>query len=156
MTYRICWNRDIRTPSDCEAFLAQSLQTNPKKTVRSILAGILPTSLAAFLCAAADIDHHTNISSLKKEQKDALVQNMTSYQLDIDKNEGFAKAEVSSGGVPLERLDLATMELRDLRGIHVVGELVDVHGRIGGFNFLLAWIEGRLAGRALADMSRTS
>lgn len=112
MTYRVCWSRDVQTPSDCETFLAQVLQTNPKKTVRSIVASILPTSLAAFLCDAAHIDQHTNISSLKKGDRAALVRLMTAYELDIGKNEGFAKAEVSAGGVPLHALDLATMELR--------------------------------------------
>lgn len=112
MTYHVCWSRDVQTPSDCETFLAQVLQTNPKKTVRSIVASILPTSLAAFLCDAAHIDQHTNISSLKKGDRAALVRLMTAYELDIGKNEGFAKAEVSAGGVPLHALDLATMELR--------------------------------------------
>ena len=150
VTYRICWNRDFQTPEDCETYLAEALQTNPKKTVRSILAGILPASLAAFLCDAANIDQHTNISSLKKTDRGTLIRLMTAYELDIGRNEGFAKAEVTSGGVPLQELDLATMELRTIPGVHIIGELVDVHGRIGGFNFLLAWIEGRLAGRAVA------
>ena len=124
MTYRVCWSRDFQTPSDCEAFLTQTLRTNPKKTVRSIIASILPASLAAFLCDAANIDQHTNISSLKKADRAALVQLITAYELDIGKNEGFTKAEVSAGGVPLHVLDLSTMELRGAFGSQRLSRLL--------------------------------
>jgi predicted flavoprotein YhiN len=118
--------------------------------VRAILAAVLPTSLATFLLEETNVDPHTNISSLKKADRASLVQHLVAYPLSIDSNEGFPKAEVTSGGVPLDDLDIATMQLRDVPGLHVIGELVDVHGRIGGFNFLLAWWQGRLAGRAVA------
>ena len=124
MTYRVCWSRDFQAPGHCEAFLTQTLGTNPKKTVRSIIASILPASLAAFLCDAANIDQHTNISSLKKADRAALVQLITAYELDIGKNEGFAKAEVSAGGVPLHVLDLSTMELRGAFGSQRLSRLL--------------------------------
>ena len=148
VAYRICWNRDVRTPEDCESLFTNALTASPKKTLRSILSSFLPLSLATFLLDAARIDQQTNISSLKKSDRVRLIQLVTAYELDIGKNEGFPKAEVTSGGVPLENLDIATMQVRNIPGLHVIGELVDVHGRIGGFNFLLAWYEGRLAGRA--------
>ena len=62
----------------------------------------------------------------------------------------IAQAEVTGGGVPLADLDCGTMESRRLPGVHLAGEVVDVFGRIGGFNFLWAWVSGRLAGLGTA------
>jgi predicted flavoprotein YhiN len=63
---------------------------------------------------------------------------------------GFDFAEATAGGVPLTELRLDTMESRRVPGLYVVGELCDVDGRIGGFNFQWAWSSGHTAGRALA------
>lgn len=65
----------------------------------------------------------------------------------------YPKAEVTGGGVPLEELDCSTMESRIAPGLHLAGEVVDVHGRIGGYNFFWAWISGRLAGLGAAKNS---
>ena len=60
------------------------------------------------------------------------------------------QAEVTGGGVRLEDVDCATLESRLHPGIYICGELLDVFGRIGGFNFYWAWLTGRLAGSAAA------
>lgn len=62
----------------------------------------------------------------------------------------FLQAEVTGGGLRLNDVDCATMESRLLPGLHVCGELLDVFGRIGGFNFYWAWLSGRLAGLGAA------
>lgn len=58
--------------------------------------------------------------------------------------------QVTGGGVPLEQVNCATMESRLLPGLHLAGEILDVFGRIGGFNFYWAWVSGRLAGMGAA------
>jgi len=62
---------------------------------------------------------------------------------------GYTYAEVTAGGVALDEIDPATMASRVCRGVHLVGEILDVDGRIGGFNFQWAWSTGFIAGRAL-------
>ena len=57
---------------------------------------------------------------------------------------------MTGGGVRLAEVNCATMESRRMPGVHIAGELLDVFGRIGGFNFYWAWLSGRLAGRAAA------
>ena len=57
---------------------------------------------------------------------------------------------MTGGGVPLADMNCATMESRRLSGVHLAGEVVDVFGRIGGFNFTWAWYSGRLAGLGAA------
>jgi predicted Rossmann fold flavoprotein len=63
--------------------------------------------------------------------------------------EGFAKAEVTAGGVDTSELFAQTMECRNIPGLFLVGEVVDVTGQLGGFNFQWAWASGFCAGRAL-------
>lgn len=63
--------------------------------------------------------------------------------------EGFEKAEVTGGGVDTDELSAKTMESRKVRGLYFIGEVVDVTGQLGGFNFQWAWASGAAAGRAL-------
>ena len=65
-------------------------------------------------------------------------------------HQGYRKAEVTGGGVALDELDTASMESLKAPGIYMCGEVCDVFGRIGGFNFLWAWCSGRLAGMSAA------
>ena len=63
--------------------------------------------------------------------------------------EGYAKAEVTIGGVNTDELSPKTMESRKVPGLFFIGEVVDVTGHLGGFNFQWAWASGACAGRAL-------
>lgn len=63
-----------------------------------------------------------------------------------------AQAEVTGGGVPLSEVDCATLESRVLPSMHLCGEVLDVFGRIGGYNFYWAWVTGRLAGLQAAAL----
>ena len=110
----------------------------------------VPARLADALCTHAGLPPGRKLSELRKEEKSALLQALTACQLDVTGHEGYTKAEVTGGGVPLNQLDCAVMESRIVPGLHVCGELCDVHGRIGGFNFYWAWCSGRLAGLGAA------
>ena len=63
---------------------------------------------------------------------------------------GYDHAEVTAGGVPLKEVDLRTMESRPCPGLHLVGEILDVDGRLGGFNFQWAWSSARAASLGVA------
>lgn len=90
------------------------------------------------------------MSQVKGAERVALVSLLTRYPLKITGSEGYKKAEVTGGGVPLETLNLATMQVKGLAGLYLCGEILDVFGRIGGFNFYWAWVSGRLAGMGAA------
>jgi len=62
----------------------------------------------------------------------------------------FLQAEVTGGGIPLSEINCSTMQSRKLKGLYLCGEICDVYGRIGGFNFYWAWLSGRLAGISAA------
>lgn len=110
----------------------------------------IPSRLADALCADAGIDPGRKLSELRKQEKSNLLDRLVRYSLHITGHEGYDKAEVTGGGVPLNELDMKSMESKIVPGLYVIGELCDVHGRIGGFNFWFAWSSGRLAGLAAA------
>ena len=90
------------------------------------------------------------LSRLTKENRRALVQALTAFRMDVVDGRGYNFAEVTSGGVRLDEVNPKTMESRLAPGLHFVGEILDVDGRIGGFNFQWAWATGKVAGRAIS------
>jgi len=76
---------------------------------------------------------------------------LTQTPLPITGNRGFTYAEVTAGGVPLMEIRLETMESRFCPGLYLCGEICDVDGRIGGYNFQWAWSSGYLAGISVGN-----
>jgi predicted flavoprotein YhiN len=70
--------------------------------------------------------------------------------LEVTATLGYEKAEVTAGGVPLSEVNASTLESRIAPGLFLCGEVLDVEGRLGGFNFQWAWSSGTVAGRAAA------
>ena len=82
-----------------------------------------------------------------------MIHALTEWPLPVKETRGYNYAEVTAGGIPPTEIDPATMESRLCPGLHLIGEILDVDGRIGGFNFQWAWATGKVAGGALADRS---
>ena len=90
------------------------------------------------------------LAQLSKDNRRALVRTLTALPLPVTADRGYEFAEVTAGGVPLSEVHLSTMESRVCPGLHLAGEILDVDGRIGGYNFQWAWCTGRLAGLGAA------
>ncbi len=105
-----------------------------------------PDRLARMLCDKAGVDANAPASALTRDQRRELVRVLTDMPLPVTGDRGFTYAEVTAGGVPLDEIDLKTMESRVQSGLHLIGEICDVDGRIGGFNFQWAWASGYVAG----------
>jgi hypothetical protein len=88
---------------------------------------------------------------LSRRQRSSLVQTVCTYRLPVTGDRGFNHAEVTAGGVPLSEVRLKTLESRVCPGLFLVGEILDVDGRIGGFNFQWAWASGFVAGTGIGD-----
>jgi predicted Rossmann fold flavoprotein len=88
-----------------------------------------------------------------RDERRALVRNLVELPLPVVRDRGFEYAEVTAGGVPLSEIDTATMESRVCPGLFLCGEILDVDGKIGGYNFQWAWASGRLAGMHAAEFS---
>jgi hypothetical protein len=111
----------------------------------------VPERLARALCEIAAVDPAANLRQLTREQRKALARAACALPLHVEGDRGFTYAEVTMGGVPLAEVKLDTMESRACPGLHLAGEILDVDGRIGGFNFQWAWASGFIAGGAAAS-----
>lgn len=119
-------------------------------TVGRAIGSLLPERLVRALCEQAGIEFAQPLAQLKKDHRRALVVMLTRCPLDVTGDRGFTYAEVTAGGVPLGEIHLSSMESRICPGLHFCGEICDVDGRIGGFNFQWAWASGFVAGSAAA------
>jgi len=110
----------------------------------------LPERLARALMQESGMAIQKNCAEMGKVDRKRLIQLLSAYPLHPRGSEGYAKAEVTGGGVRLEDINTATMEHKSLKGLYLCGEIIDVFGRIGGFNFYWAWVSGRLAGISIS------
>ena len=122
----------------------------PKTSVQTALATLVPGSAAAALLRRLQIDAATALAHFARGERRRLVQALVAWPLPVVGSRGYHYAEVTAGGVPLTEIDPATMESRVCPGLFLVGEILDVDGRIGGFNFQWAWSSARVAATALA------
>ena len=120
-------------PGETFESLDVALRDNPRARLR----GRLPQRL---------LDHFEVERTLTKEDRRRLVHALLATPIPVARDRGFDYAEVTAGGVPLSEIDLSTMASRKCDGLYLCGEILDVDGRIGGFNFQWAWASGRLAG----------
>jgi predicted Rossmann fold flavoprotein len=126
--------------------LDRDLRALQNGSIGAFLAKSLPERLARALCQAAGVEATLRGSEMKRSQRAILVRHVTAMPLPITGSRGFAVAEATAGGVPLAELRLQTLESRRQSGLFVCGEVCDVDGRIGGFNFHWAWASGFVAG----------
>jgi hypothetical protein len=90
------------------------------------------------------------MAHLTREDRRTLLRALLEWPLPVRGSRGYNYAEVTAGGVPLDEIDPSTFESRRCAGLHLVGEILDVDGRIGGFNFQWAWSSAWVAAAALS------
>ncbi len=115
------------------------------------LCHVLPKRLAQELCDLAGIPGDQSLAELGKKRLNRIVQQSKRCPVDISGTLGFAKAEVTAGGVELGEVDPQTMESRLVPRLYLAGEILDVDGPIGGYNFQAAFSTGFVAGNAIAS-----
>jgi len=134
-----------------ERRLLEGVRDRPRGTIRSELAGLLPSSVLETLLRHVGVDPLVPLAQLSREARRAAVRGLTELPLPVSGSRGYQYAEVTAGGVVLEEITAATMESRVCPGLFLAGEILDVDGRLGGFNFQWAWSSGWVAGRAMAQ-----
>lgn len=139
-----------QTADAADAWLQRLHGERPRAALRSALAGAVPASVADALLAERGLARELRLDQLRREDRRALAAALTERPLEVTGGRGWNHAEVTSGGVPLAELDAATLASRRCPGLHLAGEIVDVDGRLGGFNFQWAWASGFVAGSAAA------
>jgi predicted Rossmann fold flavoprotein len=124
-------------------WLLERRGARPKAGLKTVLAEVLPARLAAVLAAAAG---DRPIGEVGNQRLKEVAARVNRFLLHPTGSEGFAKAEVTVGGVETAELSSRTMEARKVKGLFVIGEAVDVTGWLGGYNFQWAWSSGFAAG----------
>lgn len=133
-------------PEETLESVDQLLQTATRGPL-AVLRQQLPERLARQLCEQAGV---TGAGDLSRAARKTLGQLVTATPLPVTGDRGFTVAEATAGGVPLAEVNLKTMESRLCPGLYFAGEVLDVDGRIGGFNFQWSWSSGFVAGTAAA------
>ncbi|HEY2162746.1 MAG TPA: aminoacetone oxidase family FAD-binding enzyme [Gemmatimonadaceae bacterium] len=132
-----------------------ALRPQANRTVTGALRAMLPDRLAAMLLTLAEVDPTRSLAELRRDERRRLIDVLVAGALPWTGDEGYRKAEVTGGGVSLAEVDPRTMESRRHAGLFLCGELLDVFGPVGGYNFLWAWATGRAAGLGAAAVRRS-
>jgi len=121
-------------------------QARPNAALRTVLAELLPQRLAQALAARFG---DGPVGQMRDRALSEIAATLKAWRLVPSGTEGYAKAEVTAGGVDTKMLSQRTMEAKDVPGLFVIGEAVDVTGWLGGYNFQWAWSSGWSAGQAI-------
>ena len=138
---------DMLPNHDAALLLRERRRSRPKAEPQTVLAEFLPARLARALTER--LLPNQPIGSLSDTQIDKAAAALKTWTFMLAGSEGYAKAEVTVGGVDTADLSSRTMEARKVPGLYVIGEAVDVTGWLGGYNFQWAWSSGWCAGMAV-------
>ncbi len=123
------------------------IEQHPQKTVEEMFLGWIHKRMIIALLKKSKIDAVTMpCENLEYVQIEEMARNIKTFEFKIDGTRGFKFAQATAGGISLEDINLNTMESKRVKGLYVVGEILDVDGDCGGYNLQWAWSSGYLAG----------
>ena len=137
---------DLLPGQDALPWLLTRKRERPRIALRTALAEVLPQRLAQALAPEEDAPP---IGGLADRALAAMAERLKRWRLTPSGTEGYAKAEVTRGGIDTRALSSRTLEVRSVPGLYFIGEAVDVTGWLGGYNFQWAWASGFAAGEAI-------
>ncbi|WP_420607217.1 NAD(P)/FAD-dependent oxidoreductase [Novosphingopyxis sp.] len=139
-------------PDRAPDWLIEAKRARPRVTVRKLLAEALPARLADSLVERLETERlglDGELANIPDRKLAAAAQRLARWTFVPNGSEGFAKAEVTAGGIATAGLSSQTMAARAVPGLYAIGEAVDVTGWLGGYNFQWAWASGAAAGEAI-------
>lgn len=134
-------------PDRAEGWLKDAKRERPRTTLRKVLGEGLPERLVDVLCERLGLNGE--LGAMSDKALAGAEAKLARWPFMPDGSEGFAKAEVTAGGIDTGGISSKTMEARKVSGLYAIGEAVDVTGWLGGYNFQWAWASARAAGLAL-------
>jgi len=138
---------NLNPEEDAFDLLKSAKAESPKQAVHNVLSRILPNRLAQMITARHGLDRPIGETGDKALR--LLATDVNQWSVMPQGSEGYRTAEVTLGGVDTNALSSKTMECRDVPGLYFIGEVVDVTGHLGGFNFQWAWSSGWSAGQVV-------
>src|SRR5882672_3967564 len=133
-----------------EAKLLQLAQGQPRTQLHNVLATLLPAKVVEAVLVRLKICGETTMANVSRDDRRSLSRNLLEWPLPVVGGRGYNFAEVTAGGVPLAEVDPSTLESRRCPGLYFTGEILDVDGRLGGFNFQWAWASAWVVATGLA------
>jgi hypothetical protein len=130
--------------------LTSMASEHPRLSLQSALSASLPASAGAALLKHLGVEPDLRLATVTRDVRRAVTHALIELPLPIADSRGYSYAEVTAGGVGLDEIDPSSMESRKCPGLFLAGEILDVDGRLGGFNFQWAWSSGRAAAEGLA------
>jgi len=136
---------DLLPELDVASILAELQQQASRQLVKTLLSHLVPKRMVAAIVDESLLKQ--TVSSLSAKQRHEISQSLHSWHIQPNGTEGYRTAEVTVGGIDTNALSSKTMECNDVKGLYFVGEVVDVTGWLGGYNFQWAWASGWCAGQ---------
>ncbi len=138
----------IHTKNEDELFeyLCKRFDYMPRKTIEIALIGLINKRLIIPILKELNIDKNKRVGNFSKEEIRAISRILTSWDFKIIGSKSFSDAQVTAGGVNTNEVNNQTMESKIVKGLYIVGELLDIDGDCGGFNLQWAWSSGYVAG----------
>ena len=130
--------------------LTRLAASRPRTSLQTAVAELLPASVASAALQHLHLDESTPLAQFTRADRRRLARALVEWPLAVTGSRGYNYAEATAGGVALEEINPATMASRRCESLYLVGEMLDVDGRIGGFNFQWAWSSARAAARGIA------
>ena len=130
--------------------LRNIFSANSNSQIKNALTGFLPPKLIPVLLKLVKIAPETRVNQIVKTERQAVLKLFKTFDLDIQKVDGFDKAMVTTGGVDLKEVDPRAMRSKIISNLFLAGEVLDLDGPTGGFNLQACWSVGRLAGESAA------
>lgn len=146
------WIGEEYSETSLRAYLDVFKNENGKKIIQSNQLFGLAQRLWKKLCAHADISEELRWSEIPKKQFNKLIDNLLNTTFEIKGKTTFKEEFVTAGGINLQEINLETLESKLHKGLYFAGEIIDVDGITGGFNFQNAWTTGYLAGKNMAEL----
>ena len=138
-----------RSYEECLQRLREESLRDGKRQVNSVLAEWVPRRLALTLLVLGNVEPTRKLAELSKREQMSLVASLTRCPINVSGTSGFRKAEVTAGGVALDEMHSKTMESKLVPNCFFAGEVLDIDGPIGGYNFQAAFSTGWLAGSSV-------
>jgi len=135
---------------DLDAFLDEQRNAHPNQSLKNTLAMQLPKRLVECLQQLGQIPD-VQLKQLNSKDQQQLVETLTNWRVQPNGTEGYRTAEVTLGGVDTHELSSRTMEARNVPGLYFIGEVMDVTGWLGGYNFQWAWASAWACAQALVE-----
>lgn len=132
---------------DIVDFITNLIKKRPNVNTGDVLNGILNMKLGCEIVKSCKIEPFMAIKSLKPSQIESIADKVKNFKISVTGLKGFADAQLTMGGVPLEEIDTNTMMSKKCENLYLTGELLNIHGDCGGYNLHFAWATGIIAGK---------